>query len=85
MRPAPPKDSDEVVPNLSVPLPVLVRPVTPAPAVVVRVPLKLAVTARLGILMVRPVAPRVTGPASVTPAPPSWPAKMKLPLTVTGL
>ncbi len=66
---------------------------TPAPdlvkavpvAVLVRAPLRVAVTAGLVTAMVRPEAPRLTAPARVTLLPATTPPKVKSPLTVTAL
>ena len=69
------------------------RTSTPAPALVnavpvamlVSAPLRVAVTAGLETVMVRPAAPRLIAPASVTLFPATTPPKVKSPLTVTAL
>ncbi len=69
--------------RMSAPAPDLVSAVPVAE--LVRAPLRVAVTAGLVTVMVRPEEPRLTEPASVTLFPATTPPKVKSPLTVTAL
>ena len=85
ISPPPFKTSEEVAPKDRIPLPVLVRPVKPVPAVEVSVPLNVVVTAGLAKLIVRAKAPRSMLPARFSSAVEVRPPMVKSPLTVTAL
>ena len=86
VTPAPPRLASVVAPvSTRMPLPALVRPVEPLPAVEVRAPLSVAVTAGLVTVIVRFALPRLTGAASVMFEPLRRPPKVKSPRTLTGL
>ncbi len=81
--PAPPRLSEPL--RARVPSPALVSPVMPAPAAEVTVPERVETTFGWVMLMVRPEAPRLTGPARMRPEPTRRPPNSKLPSTVTAL
>ena len=82
VTPAPPRllPAEE---KIRMPAPALVKAVPVA--VLVSAPLRVAVTAGLVTVTVRPADPRLTAPAKVTLLPATTPPKVKSPLTVTAL